>query len=236
VAHLKKIDKKSKEMSAHEQAASEINVILGEKCGKLTLRKMLEHESRRIAGVNLDTEKKKIDVVLGGIKESIRAAAKKMREHNRAERKAEILEFYQGKLRSFCSDLHLPSPPEKTFLKLRPVIDSTGSDLPRLILAYHYAILHTISKFSTSVIAPIVFDTAQHQDQDDTNINAMIKFAFEKRPKGTQFVFGTVGLHDYQYSGATVVSQQKARLLSKTIYDQAHLEIAPFIEQLMASE
>jgi hypothetical protein len=64
----------------------------------------------------------------------------------------------------------------------------------------------------------------------------MIKFAFEKRPKGTQFVFGTVGLHDYQYSGATVVSQQKARLLSKTIYDQAHLEIAPFIEQLMASE
>jgi len=81
-------------MSAHEQAASEINVILGEKRGKLTLRKMLEHESRRIAGVNLDTEKKKIDVVLGGIKESIRAAAKKMREHNRAERKAEILEFY----------------------------------------------------------------------------------------------------------------------------------------------
>ena len=94
MAHLKKIDKKSKEMSAHEQAASEINVILGEKRGKLTLRKMLEHESSRIAGVNLDTEKKKIDVVLGGIKESIRAAAKKMREHNRAERKAEILEFY----------------------------------------------------------------------------------------------------------------------------------------------
>lgn len=231
----KKIDKKSKEMGAHEKAASEINAILGEKRGKLTLRKMLEHESRRIAGVNIDKEKKKIDVVLGGIEESILAAAKKMREHNNAERKAEILEFYQGKLRSFCSDLNLPSPPEKTFLKLRPVIDSTGSDLPRLILAYHYAILHTISKFSTSVIAPIVFDTAQHQDQDDTNINAMIKFAFEKRPKGTQFIFGTVGLHDYQYSGMTVVSQEKAHLLSKTGYVQAHQEIAPFVGQLMAS-
>lgn len=71
MAHLKKIDKKSKEMSAHEQAASEINVILGEKRGKLTLRKMLEHESSRIAGVNLDTEKKKIDVVLGGIKDVV---------------------------------------------------------------------------------------------------------------------------------------------------------------------
>ncbi|HBB85595.1 MAG TPA: hypothetical protein DC031_20590 [Sulfitobacter sp.] len=232
----KKIDKKSKEMGAHERAASEISSILGEKRGKLTLRKMLEHESRRIAGVNLDKEKKKIDVILGGIEESILAASKKMRENNDAKRKAEILEFYQGKLRAFCSELNLPSPPEKTFLKLRPVIDSTGSDLPRLILAYHYAILHTISRFSTSVIAPIVFDTAQHQDQDDTNINAMIKFAFEKRPKGTQFVFGTVGLHDYQYTGATVVSQKKARLLSKDVYDQAHVEIAPFMEQLMASE
>lgn len=103
------------------------------------------------------------------------------------------------------------------------------------ILAYQYAILHTISNFSTSVIAPIVFDTAQHQDQDDTNINAMIKFAFEKRPEGTQFVFGTVGLHDYQYSGMTVVSQEKAHLLSKAGYEQAHQEIAPFLGQLMAS-
>lgn len=231
----KKIDKKSKEIGAHEQAASEISAILGERRGKLTLRKMLEHESRRIAGVNLDDEKRKIDVVVGGLEENIRAAAKKMRENNSAERKAEILEFYQGKLRAFCSDLNLPSPPEKTFLKLRPVIDSTGSDLPRLILAYHYAILHTISNFTTSIMAPIVFDTAQHQDQDDTNINAMIKFAFEKRPEGTQFIFGTVGLHDYQYSGSTVVSQEKAHLLSKTDYVQAHQEIAPFMGQLMAS-
>ena len=230
-----KIDKKSKEMRTHEQAASEISAILGEKRGKLTLRKMLEHESRRIAGANLDEEKRKIDVVVGNIEEDIRSASKKMRENNSVKRKAEILEFYQGKLRAFCSDLNLPSPPEKTFLKLRPVIDSTGSDLPRLILAYHYAILHTISKYTTSVMAPIVFDTAQHQDQDDTNINAMIKFAFEKRPKGTQFIFGTVALHDYEYSGDTVVSQEKARLLSKRAYGQAHQEIAPFMEQLMAN-
>jgi len=231
----KKIEAKSKEMRVHKEAAVEIDSILGEKRGKLTLRNMLEHESRRIAGASLDKEKEKIDVLVGRIEEDIRAAAKKMRDNNSAKRKAEILEFYQGKLRAFCDKLNLPSPPEKTFLKLRPVIDTTGSDLPRLILAYHYAVLHTVAEFSTSVFAPIVFDTAQHQDQDETNINAMIEFAFEQRPADTQFVFGTVGLHNYQYSGATVISQEKGRLLSKASYEQARLDISPFVEQLMAS-
>lgn len=231
----KKIASKAEELRKHEHEAQEIDKILGETRGKLTLRSMLEHESRRIAGVNLDAEKAKIDVLRSDIDERIRAAEKTMRDNNSAKRKSEILEFYQGKLRSFCADLNLISPPEKVFAKLRPVIDATGSALPRLILAYHYAILHTVAKFSTSVLAPIVFDTAQHQDQDETNINAMIKFAFEKRPAGTQFVFGTVDLHDYDYTGPVVVTREKGHLLSKKHYSSAHNDIAPFVEQLLSN-
>lgn len=158
-----------------------------------------------------------------------------MRASNDAKRRSEILEYYQGKLREFCAFLNLPAPPERMFLELRPVIESTGSDLPRLILAYHYAVLHTIARYSTCVMAPIVFDTAQHQDQDKTNINAMIKFAFEKRPSGTQFIFGTVELHDFQYSGVTVLSPDKAKLLSKSQYLSARDDIAPFFDKLIAS-
>jgi len=231
-----RIEKKTQSLRVHEAQIADINNILGEKRGALTLRNMLEHESRRIAGRSLDVEKNKIDIKIGGVDEDIRDAESDMKKHSSRGRKSEILDFYQTKLRAFCNDLNIPSPPENMFLKIRPVVNDTGSDLPRLILAYQYAVLHTISEYSSAVTAPIVFDTAQHQDQDDTNINAIIKFAFEKRPAGSQFIFGTVSLHDYSYSGDIILANTKRNLLKKDSYVTARAEMEPFVEALFANQ
>lgn len=231
----KKIEKKTTSIRDCESKIVEINRILGETRGKINLKKMLEHESRRIAGQNLENEKSKIDKVVAAIDTTIRAAETAMSKASSVDRKKEILKFYQSKLCEFCLELNLPSPPEKMLKKLRPVVEDTGSDLPRLILAYHYAILHTIAKFSSTVLAPIVFDTAQHQDQDKDNLNAMIKFAFEKRPADTQIIFGTVDLHDFEYAGRMIVSKDQRNLLSSESFSSVHAEIEPFFKQFLAS-
>lgn len=229
----KEISEKTESLKNYQREIAEIDLILGEARGKLTLRAMLQHESRRIAGESLEDEKAKIDIQIGSIDEKIRLAEVTMKSLSSVKRRSEIRDFYSSKLRLFCAELNIQAPPESMFKKLRPVVNDTGSELPRLILAYHYAILHTIFEFSTAVVAPIIFDTAQHQDQDPKNINAMIKFAFTQRPKNSQFIFGTVNLHDYPYSGKTILTETKKRLLFTTEYEAVTKEIEPFIEQLL---
>ena len=231
-----KLQDKKVSLRAFEAEIAEIEQILGEKRGEMSLRTLLEHESRRIAGDKLHQEKAKIDAEIGEIDEQIKEFGKEMKEAQSKELRDEILEYYQTKLRAFSSLLNIAAPPEKIFLKIRPVIEDTGSEFPRLVLAYHYAILHVVAKYSSAVIAPIVFDTAQHQDQDRENINAMIRFAFEQRPEGTQFVFGGVETYDFEFKGHTINTKDKGRLLSEDCYDECKKQISPFVEQFLAAD
>lgn len=228
------IEKKSQTLRRYDAEIESIQDILNERRGELSLRSLLEHESRKIAGETLEAEKRSIEGEIGRIGLAISEVEKSMRKISGTKRRKEIIDFYQKKLIEFCQDLNLPSPTVKALSSLRPALDDTGSDLPRLILAYHYAILHTICEFSSSVVAPIVFDTAQHQDQDNTNLNAIIRFAFEKRPKGTQFIFGTVELHDYDFNGRVILSPNERSLLSEKAYPDAVSVIAPFVTAWMS--
>jgi len=232
----KNIEEKTRSLRRFESEIASIDDVLTEKRGEMSLRALLEHESRRLAGAKIQEEKEKIDIEIGGIDEQIKGFEKDMRDSQSKKMREEILEFYQTKLRAFCSMLNIASPPERIFQKIRPVIDDTGSEFPRLILAYHYAILHVVHKYSSAVMAPIVFDTAQHQDQDSKNINAMIRFAFEQRPAGTQFVFGGVETYDYAFDGHTIRTAIKGRLLDEESYDECKEQIAPFVEQFLAAD
>jgi len=104
-------------------------------------------------------------------------------------------------------------------------IRDTGSDLPRAQLAYYYAILHTVAKYSTACMCPIILDTPLQQDQDDENARRMIRFAIERRPKDTQLVLGTVKLHGVVYDGHRIVTVDKDSLLQASSYDEARAEI-----------
>tara|TARA_R110001606_G_scaffold399274_1_gene583329 strand:- start:8796 stop:10487 length:1692 start_codon:yes stop_codon:yes gene_type:complete len=230
------LEDKKKSLREFENEIAEIEQILGEKRGEISLRTLLEHESRRIAGDKLQQEKENIDVEIRAIEEKINGFAKEMKGAQNKELRNEILEYYQTKLRAFCNNLNIMAPPEKMFLKIRPAIDDTGSEFPRLVLAYHYAILHVVAKYTSAVLAPIVFDTAQHQDQDGENINAMIRFAFEQRPEGTQFVFGGVETYDYKYEGHTINTTNKRHLLNEESYDECKKQIAPFVAQFLSAD
>lgn len=232
----KSLEDKKKSLRAFESEIAEIEQVLGETRGEMSLRALLERESRRIAGDKLQEEKEKIDLEIGVIGEQIKGFEKEMKEAQSKKLHDEILEYYQTKLRAFCNKLNIAAPPEKIFLKIRPAIDDTGSEFPRLVLAYHYAILHVVAKYTSAVLAPIVFDTAQHQDQDRQNINAMIRFAFEERPEGTQFVFGGVETYDFDFEGHTINTTNKGRLLNEESYDECREQIAPFVEQFLAAD
>lgn len=213
-----------------------INRILQETRGQIKLADMLKDESERLVESSFEDEERVLETEIGKLTTAIIDAEEKMRSLLKPARKKEIIKFYSDKLRGFCADLGLSTPPTSVFDKIRPVINETGNAKPRLMLAYYYAILHTIHKYSTSCFAPIVIDTVKQQDPDPENARKMIEFAVNKRPNGSQLVLATGDLHGVETGGRLIEPNAYKALLSEGAYEDVHSFVMPFLNQTLASE
>jgi predicted nucleic acid-binding Zn-ribbon protein len=213
-----------------------INRILQETRGQIKLADMLKDESERLVDRSFEDEEGVLNGEIGKLTTAILDAEEKMRTLLSATRKKEIIKFYSDKLRVFCADLGLSTPPTSVFEKVRPVINETGNAKPRLMLAYYYAVLHTIQKFSTSCFAPIVIDTIKQQDPDAENARKMIEFAVNKRPADSQLVLATGDLHDVETGGRIIEPATFKSLLSEDAYEDVRAFVMPFLDEALASE
>jgi len=101
------------------------------------------------------------------------------------------------------------------------------------VLAYHYAILHTIRAFTSSCLAPIILDTPLQQDQDKHNADAILKFIRDRKPEDMQLILGTVSLHGVSYPGHKIHPDTEFGLLKDDEYDNVAEYVAPFFDQIM---
>lgn len=117
----------------------------------------------------------------------------------------------------------------------RLTVKSQGSDTPRALLAYYYAILFTSKEFTNLPLFPLIIDSPNQQDQDEKNRNKIIKFIFENTPKDYQLILGTVDLHGFEYQGHTISPSTKLKLLNTEEYDEAYRAITPLLDKLHES-
>lgn len=212
-----------------------IDALLEEKRGEVKLRDMLKDESERIVDATIASERAVIDEGIVGWQVKEEEALKLMKAHSSAKRKAEILAFYTKKLSAFAVELGVTfgAAAKKS---VSPKINETGSYGPRAILAYHFALLHTIREFTTSCLCPIILDTPLQQDQDDTNAAAIIGFALKNRPRDMQLVLGTVSLHGVEYGGHVINPQVKESLLQSDQFDTVNAYMRPFINKMLGQD
>jgi hypothetical protein len=215
----------------HAQIAS-INALLEETRGDIKLRDMLEDESERILDVTIKDERQSLIHAIGEAAHEIENATGKMEAFDRQGRRTQIQEFFAERLHDFANELSVGNAVSSTTPRVDMNIRDTGSDLPRAQLAYHYAILHTVQKFSTACMCPIILDTPLQQDQDDENARRMIRFAIERRPPDTQLVLGTVKLHGVEYNGHRIVTVDKDSFLQAGGYEIARAAIDPLVDQM----
>ena len=167
------------------------------------------------------------------IKES--DAAKLMKTHSSAKRKAEIVAFYAQKLSAFALQLGVTFG-DAAKKSVSPKINETGSYGPRALLAYHFALLHTIREFTTSCLCPIILDTPLQQDQDDKNAATIIAFALQNRPRDMQLVLGTVSLHGVKYEGHVINPTVKESLLCESEFELVNAYMRPFINKMVGQD
>lgn len=120
-----------------------------------------------------------------------------------------------------------------TFLKLKDfvqVLDNTGSELPRLIYAYHIALYkYNLSK-NRGIFSWLIVDTPNQQGQDNQNLKNIDKVLSEVLTKKGQFILGTERPTGYEDRAAKVI---KLDGYKQTLDSNSYLEHKKYIEWLM---
>ncbi|MGV7218607.1 hypothetical protein [Bradyrhizobium sp. UFLA05-112] len=181
----------------------------------------------------LAEEHRDLDTKIGQLDARSDEASLTMKSYERRKFQQPIKDRYFSYMKGFVTRLKVPNLPEKNYKRIDCSISETGSDLPRALLAYYLAFLHTMRATTESAPCPLVIDTPVQQDQDPENAARMIEACLKEAPGGTQIILGTVGLHGVEYQGHTIRTEDKYRLLSKNDYEAVALHMKPYFAQML---
>ncbi len=137
------------------------------------------NEAGRIIRGRID----EVDVSITSKRRQEDAATEAMKAAVSRERTREIKEFFSERLFEFADHLSVRVDTTKT-PSMTSMPFGRGSEGPRGIIAYYYAFLHTVRKYSSSAFCPIVIDAPNQQGQDD--MQRVMRFIIDKRPPDSQ--------------------------------------------------
>ncbi|MGZ2432584.1 hypothetical protein [Rhizobium redzepovicii] len=228
-----RIRKELRNVSGIEERVARISDLLAATRGDIKLEDMLRDESARMMDQAFSDEGRLIDKMIGEIERRMDAAQATMKEFDKAKHKKAIKDFYSACMRKFCAELRVARAPDDVFSKIRPVIKESGSSQARLFLAYYFAILHTVAKFSTAFFGPIVIDTPKQQDPDEENARAMIQFCIEHRPKGAQVILASGSVHGVAVPGRIIEPEERFSVLRREQFDDVNKFMKQFIDAVI---
>lgn len=208
---------------------AKINALLEQKKAKLKFRDVIDVEGEKKAQSIMAAEVQKIYDEVREHNIAIDRLEKRLSVFNDPERRKETQRFYQAKMNTFAHAVNLISQyPEH----IDHVINESGNDRPRALLAYFYAYLHTVAEYSTSCFCPIVIDSPKQQDPDEDNVVAAFNLIFSQRPSDAQLILGTVSLPDIPHGGKEITLTEKYHLLQESEYDLVSAIITPKLDTL----
>lgn len=213
---------------------SHIEKLLEERRGKLKLKDIIAAEGERQAIAVLGEELAALTERLAKMERELKDLKEDLKKFDDKDRKAKIENQFSGNMGAFLRDLNVHNLPATDYETIRSTVHDTGSDQPRAVLAYVYAFVATMVKYSSSPMCPMVLDTPNQQDQDQKNARAIIEFIFKRRPEATQVILGTVSLQGVSNPGRTVEMKEKFGALDKATFDEVAERMKPFLNAMGA--
>lgn len=204
--------------------------LLETKQDSMSLAQVLMGQARGQTIQTLQSEADEIEHQIAGLLGSIDQVRLEISRFESKERRKAMLEEFSNLFRLFCVPLAV-NPPAKIG-SFHLTLKETGSDLPRLILAYQMAILTMIWKYSDTVHSFVIIDSLNQNEQDPKNLKAMLSFLQERFPSEQQLILGLVDTQGVQFQGKEIVLEADRRLLSKAVYSDVNARIQPLLNQI----
>ena len=142
------------------------------------------------------------------------------------ERTKEINGFYAERIQLFASELGVQDLREDVKKKPDANITASGSALPRSLLAYQFAVLHTAKEKGDANLFPVVVDSPNQQGQDAEHLSQMMNFIVKRTPAGQQLILAVeespTGL---VFEGSTIELTTPFGLLDASQYETVSDEL-----------
>lgn len=168
----------------------ELQNILEEKNDNFNLKDVIQSESEKRIEVMVNVRIAELENLIEDGDTAIAKLTREMEGLTSSERKKGIEDYYSEFYIQNLQKLHVHTIESSATKRIDSAINTTGSDQPRAILAYFFAYAHTLMKYSSSCVAPLIIDAPFQQEQDKANEQIIAKFIFESAPQDTQLIVG----------------------------------------------
>lgn len=149
------------------------------------------------------------------------------------ERTKEINGFYAERIQLFASELGVQDLREDVKKKPDANITASGSALPRSLLAYQFAVLHTAKEKGDANLFPVVVDSPNQQGQDAEHLSQMMNFIVKRTPAGQQLILAVeespTGL---VFEGSTIELTTPFGLLDASQYETVSYELKSLVSEV----
>jgi hypothetical protein len=210
------------------QQEQEILELLTRKKGQVTFARLLERAGNKTFSAQLEEQIGALGTSVANIDARIAQARNLLEDSKSAEKRKVILDNYAATMGKHLRALNVTSLAEKHYSRIDCVLNETGSDRPRAILAYLFTILDLIWSSETALRCPIVLDSPNQQDQDAGNHLRMLEFIRDARPPESQLVIFAVDDCDIDFGGKRYVLEEKDFALSEKHYEDVAAQLRPF--------
>jgi hypothetical protein len=213
----------------------QITDLLETRQGEVKLKDVLQSEGKKEMRGVLRKELDELHIEFGKADLAAEAASEEMKRWTDRKRVSEIKEFYRQRMDNYLQKLDVTELDEESYKEVDCTIKESGSDKPRALLAFYFAILKTIEQFSTTTtFCPIVIDSARQQEQDGVHWRKMLEFMRDTRPDDAQMIVGLVDDLDIPLGGPVVTLTAERQLLQHDHYDAVVARLRPFIDATLA--
>ncbi|MBD3642465.1 MAG: hypothetical protein HUJ18_15830 [Marinobacter sp.] len=231
----KEVTKLESQLNLQVAKVREITDLLNEKKGKVRLKDLIKNESSKQVKEIFNRSQSNYSAQINEIEEQKSDLEIERSKLNNKERKDSIVSRFNTLIDLFLIRLNVHTLNSDGFSDIPLSVKSQGSDTPRALLAYYYAILFTSKEFTSLPFFPLVIDSPNQQDQDAINRNKIIKFIFDHTPDDYQLILGTVDLHGVEYDGHIISPSTKLKLLDNEEFEDGYNKMAPLLDRLQAS-
>lgn len=207
---------------------SEIEEILSRKRGKLKVKDLIDIEGKKSLLEHLKTEAKEIKAYLGELERHQAEVKESADKFDDPERRKAIVETYGERFEGNARKLQVTGLSEHVFKNVNASIDESGSDLPRAVLAYYFAVVSLIVEGKDGVNFPLVIDAPNQQEQDKGNLYNILDFIVKNRPKNSQLVVGLVDDANVYFPGKRILLNKKYAALESGEYLELSKKIRHF--------
>lgn len=226
---LTEIEKEKMAFAAVNAQAQEIQELLLRKHKEVTFKDIVRREGEKEYRQKVTSRIGELDQMLGGIHRTADEAGDAMKLADSADKREEILDRYRFLMATYLRQLKVDGLVDNDYRNIDFRIKETGSDAPRAILAYMFAILDLMRTSDNTPDCPIILDSPKQQDQDDANHEALLRFIKGRRAHDSQLILCLVDDAGIDFGGDIIeLTNEKLWLLSKDEYTAHSGEIARF--------